>query len=149
MIKKTTFVSIINAIQAQDKLDSKNGEILTQLADPEFQNHGIIYTTPIIQELLKILKDECDLPDQKYIGDDISYYIYDLNYGTNDMANSCITRADGSKVSLTSPESLYDWIVEQQQEKTMFIDDTIKERGQPDWDNVVEPIISKRGSFKQ
>ena len=113
MITKATFVKLLNAIKAQMEQDDKNGDILTQLADPEFQSHKIIYTTPLIDSVLKTLAEEFELPNQKYIGDDISYFVWDLNFGKNPMAIGCITRDDGSKVSLTTPDELYDWIIEQ------------------------------------
>lgn len=111
-MKKDTFVMIMKAIQAQDKRDSKNGDILTQLADPEFQSHKIIFTTLMIPDVIKALEKEFDLDQNPLYGSEISYFIYDLNYGKNPMAIGCITRKDGSKVSLTTPERLYDWIME-------------------------------------
>lgn len=110
MISKQSFVAILRAIREQEELDGKNGDLLTQLADPEFVEHKTIFTTPLISKLLNILKDEFELEDDKYIGNDISYFIYDLQWGTNEMAKDCITRKDGSKVSLQTLEELYDWI---------------------------------------
>lgn len=111
-MKKETFVSIINAIKAQDEHDNRNGKLISQLTDPEFQQHGIIFTTPMVHSVIEALEQEFSLTTNGIYGSEVSYFIYDLNYGQNKMAVGCITRNDGSKVNLTTPEELYDWIIE-------------------------------------
>lgn len=160
MISKESFCSMLRAIQTQDEQDSKNGDVLTQLADPELQYHKVVFTTPLVAELLSILKAEFELADDKWVGDEISYFVYELNYGQNENAKDCIIREDGSKVSLTTPEELYDWIMEVRGERyinpqkkivssgmIITIDDRVKEEA-VEWDKVIQPIIqNQRGRF--
>lgn len=117
MISKKAFVSIMEAIETQAKLDDKHGDILTQLADPEFQYHKVVFTTPLIDSLLKALVEELELPEEKYIGNEISYFVFELGFGHNDLAKNGVTRKDGSPVRLTTPAELYDWIMEQRNER--------------------------------
>jgi len=110
MITKKSFIAIIKAIKKQQEADDKNGEILTRLADPEFQNHKIIFTTPIISQLLDILKAEMGCEEQDIVGDDISYWVYELDFGKKDNEMG-IYRKDGTRYKLATPEDLYEYIV--------------------------------------
>ena len=150
MISKKAFVSIMEAIETQAKLDDKHGDILTQLADPKFQYHKVVFTTPLIDSVVKALAEDFKLAKDKWIGDEISYFIWELGFGKSKNAIDCITRDNGSKLSLTTPEQLYDWLMEvrsySQPVGVITIDDRVKEEA-VQCGKVIQPIISKRGTF--
>lgn len=112
MITKQAFSDLLKAIHQQSKLDDKHGDILTQLADPEFQSHKVIFTTPLIEAVLLILKNELGVKEERYIGDEISYWVWELEFGKKSEQLQ-VYREDGSIVPLKTPEQLYDWIIEQ------------------------------------
>lgn len=43
-------------------------------------------------------------------GDTISWWIYDLDYGTK-YEDGCITENDGTIIDLSTPEKLYDYLI--------------------------------------
>ena len=65
----------------------------------------------------------CDLMEIEYnrdphIGDDIQYFIYDLNFGkSKDAVEAIIT--DGKTYDLSTAEKLYDYILESNKEKNV------------------------------
>lgn len=112
MISKASFVALLNAVEAQMEQDSISGDILTQLADPEFQYHKVIVTTPLIDKVLKTLSYEVEDFSHSVIGTEISHWVWELDFGKKSKELQ-VTREDGSIVPLETPEQLYDWIMEQ------------------------------------
>jgi len=108
MITKKSFIAILNAIRTQSEQDYKSGNLLTLLSDPAEQNYKVMFSTPIITELIKILVDEmkCETSDQ--IGNDIDYWIYEAKYGEH---FDKIWKEDGSEVSIKTASDLYDWLL--------------------------------------
>ena len=65
----------------------------------------------------------CDLMEieynrDPYIGDDIQYFIYELNFGKSKYAVKAIT-VDGKTYDLSTAEKLYDYILESNKEKNV------------------------------
>ena len=108
MISKQTFVMLMHAIQEQDKKDRDNGRLITKMGDPEFNNHGFIFTTPLVAVLINALEIE-----MKDVGNmsNISYWIYELDYGRKSDEMK-VTRKDGSVVPMYTSHQLYDWLIE-------------------------------------
>ena len=105
MITKQSFISILEAIKKQDKRDDKTSDALNSLL---VDSMGF-YETPLVSDIINILAKEFNQEEDKYVGNDISYFIYDLDWGKD--GKDAITLKDGSKVSITTPEELYDWLV--------------------------------------
>ena len=65
----------------------------------------------------------CDLMEIEYdrdphIGDDIQYFIYELNFGKSEDAVEAIT-VDRKTYDLSTAEKLYDYILESNKEKNI------------------------------
>lgn len=108
MISKERFVEYMSAIK---KAEDKEREFDKALRNLNRDNEGIalIYS----DEITVMTKMVCDLMDieynsQDYYGDDIQYFIYECDWGKNDMA---IIETDGKEIHLKTIEDLYDYIV--------------------------------------
>lgn len=109
MITKESFIAILDAIRTQSKQDDKNGDLLTLISDPAEQNYKVIFSTPIIQELINILSNEMKCQSTDSVGTDIEYWIYEAEYGEK---FDKMWRKDGSEVSIKTAGELYDWLIE-------------------------------------
>lgn len=103
MITKTTFVKLLEAIKAQELEDDKVTNAISSIMNE--YNFNNWYDTKLITQTIRLLEKEVD---DKY--DNISYYIYDLDWGTR--PGSQITDGDGKDVTPRSLEELYDFIIE-------------------------------------
>lgn len=110
MLTKKSFIAIMAAIKEQQDKDDENGNIMSRIADPKSECHEIIFTTPMVQQLIDILVDEFNREEHDVIGDDISYWIYEADYGNK---FDKMWRKDRSEVPLKTAGDLYDWLVEQ------------------------------------
>jgi hypothetical protein len=97
-MKKETFCNIMRELQAYNMA-------LDELADIGviFEDNAI---TRIVDHTLDILIQ--DIEDKE---DWICYYAWELDWGTADYASTCVVIDDEIK-SLTTPEELYDLIME-------------------------------------
>lgn len=110
MITKNSFIAILDAIRSQRELDDKNSDLLTQISDPAEQNYKVIFSTPIIQKLIKILVDEMGCTEDPQIGNDIDYWVYEAKYG--EYLDKIWTK-DGSEISIKTAGDLYDFLTEE------------------------------------
>ena len=100
-LTKEQFIHYINFIkERRDKVDQINRLFTEEFEDSVFYPYARYET-----ELINLL-------ETVFEGDDtISYFIYELDFGELEFASECITNPDGTTVSLTSPEELYDYLV--------------------------------------
>lgn len=112
MISKKAFVVLMKGIKDQHDKDRENGKLITKMGDPEFNNHTFIFSTPLINATLTALQIDCNDQGENGNWSDISYWIYDLDFGRN-WKPKMVTRKDGSDVVLNTAHKLYDWLVEQ------------------------------------
>lgn len=111
MISKKAFVILMKGLKDQHEKDHENGKLITKMGDPEFNNHTFIFSTPLINTVMTALQIE--MKDKYDSGwSDISYWIYDLDFGRK-WKPKMVTRKDGSDVVLNTAHKLYDWLVEQ------------------------------------
>lgn len=113
MISKEKFIEYINFIKNLEDKETKLSKSLEDIFGRE--NVGELFIYNDIQP--KIIEMLCDLMEIEYnadphIGDDIQYFIYELNYGEDKYAKEAIINEDGSKVDLSSAEKLYDYLLE-------------------------------------
>ena len=112
MISKEKFVDYIKFIES---LDIKEDRLQKGLEDC-FGRENVGYLYPFNIVAPKMIEMLCDLMEIKYnedphIGDDIQYFIYELNYGKNSCAKKAIELEDKTW-DLSSAEKLYDYILE-------------------------------------
>ena len=110
MISKQEFVKYINFLRELDSRELKFQKSLEECFGKENVGHFFVFnsTTPTIVEMLcKLLDIEPDLEDN--FGDDLHYFIYELDYGDAKGANEAI-EAYGKTWDLSSPEKFYDYL---------------------------------------
>ena len=102
-LTKDQFVHYINFIKERKEKE----DIFNKLFTEEFEDSIFYPYSRYETELVNLL-------ETIFEGDDtISYFIYELDFGRVEFANRCITNADGTAVSLTTPEELYDYLIKE------------------------------------
>ena len=109
LLTKEEFVKILNRLEKATEIQDKVSSIFrssTENIENDFMNAGslqISHESVVVNLLEKIFGDENF--------NDISYFIYDLNYGKEYKPNS-ITDDDGDVIDFSTAEKLYDYLVE-------------------------------------
>lgn len=107
MISKKQFVKYINYIkQSLEKEDNIEKAIKKISKDS--------YAFVLIDEISHMIEMLCSCMDIEYdpgdmYGNDIEYFIYDLDFGKNWEPDS-ITEADGTSIDISTAEKLYDYL---------------------------------------
>lgn len=110
MISKEKFVEYIKFIKSLDDKEQKLQEGFYSCFGRENVGHISVFSE-IVPKVIEML---CDLMgieynNDPYTGDDIQYFIYDLDFGTVEGAEEAIEE-DGKVYDLSTPEKLYDYI---------------------------------------
>lgn len=112
MISKEKFVDYIKFIE---NLDDKEYKLQKGLEDCfGRENVGYLYVfNEVVPKMIEML---CDLMEIEYnrdphIGDDIQYFIYDLDFGKSKGAAEAVI-IEGKSYDLSSAEKLYDYLLE-------------------------------------
>ena len=110
MISKEKFVEYINFIKSLDDRESKLQDGLQACFGKENVGHIFVFNE-VVPKMIEML---CDLMgieynSDPYTGDDIQYFIYDLDFGTVEGAAEAIEE-DDKVYDLSTPEKLYDYI---------------------------------------
>lgn len=107
-LTKEKFIQIMDALLEQDYENNKKNEAFQVLLPETF----VCYTGDGLEPiLLSILKEAFN--DQ---GDWIGYYIYELDYGRK-YEEGCATYKDGGNIDISTPSSLYDFLIKNMEEK--------------------------------
>ena len=119
MISKEKFVEYINFIKSLDDKESKLQDGLQAC----FGKENVGYVSVFNEVVSKMIEMLCDLMGIEYnidihIGDDIQYFIYELNFGKSKDAVEAIT-VDEKTYDLSTAEKLYDFILESNKEKNV------------------------------
>ena len=119
MISKEKFVEYINFIKSLDDKESKLQDGLQAC----FGKENVGYVSVFNEVVPKMIEMLCDLMEIEYnidvhIGDDIQYFIYELNFGKSEDAVEAIT-VDRKTYDLSTAEKLYDYILESNKEKNV------------------------------
>lgn len=118
MISKEKFVEYINFIKSLDDKEIKLQDGLQACFGKE--NIGCVFVfNEVVPKMIEML---CDLMETKYnrdphIGDDIQYFIYDLDFGKSKDAKEAVI-SDNKVYDLSTAEKLYDFILESNKEET-------------------------------
>lgn len=117
VISKEKFVEYINFIKSLDEKETNLQKSLEECFGRDNVGHLFVFNE-VVPKMIEML---CDLMGieynaTQYIGDDIQYFIYELNFGTDKCAKSAVEE-DGITYDLSSPEKLYDYIVRESSEE--------------------------------
>lgn len=106
---KDLFVETIEQIEKQADYDYSFATNLSKVFPDAFQV-DFLYKNYFLQEqIIKILKIE--MGDKQDKESWIDYFIFELDFG-NDYHDGCVVRKDGSNVDLSTPDKLYDFLME-------------------------------------
>ena len=119
MISKEKFVEYINFIKSLDDKESKLQDGLQAC----FGKENVGYVSVFNEVVPKMIEMLCDLMEIEYdrdphIGDDIQYFIYELNFGESKGAAEAVI-VDGKTYDMSTAEKLYDYILESNKEKNI------------------------------
>ena len=99
---KSNFIIHLYRIAELQEAETKITESIGLLDDKDFPQFSLHKPISFMIDLLK------EAMNDKY--DNISYFIYELNWGKDKMAKNCITEKGGTKISLQTPSQLYNYI---------------------------------------
>lgn len=113
MISKEKFVNYINFIKSLEEKECKLQDHLEECFGRDNVGYIFIYND-VVPKIIELLCDNVGIEynGDPYCGDDIQYFIYELDFGTKKFSNEAIEKEDGSKVDLSSAEKLYDYLVD-------------------------------------
>ena len=106
MITKKQFVEIINKLKKVNDFVNKTNDEARELDDAiisdffNAQSLSISHENIVVELLENMFED----------GDIISWWLYDLEYGTK-YEDGCITEEDGTIIDISTAEKLYDYLI--------------------------------------
>lgn len=106
MISKEEFVKVINALKDADDLDN----MLYDKTNRAISLFELKEYTGLQNAIVFLLEKMFNLEVDSRFGSDISYFIYDLEFGKNWTPNSITL--DGVSIDISTPEKLYDYLIE-------------------------------------
>ena len=107
IISEKEFVRIINRLKQTDETVDKANEVFRECLDSEVTDFVNAASLMICHKDIVI-----DILQKMFDNDDtISWWIYDLEYGTK-YKNGCITEQDGTIIDVSTAEKLYKYLVE-------------------------------------
>ena len=107
MITKMKFVDIINKLKEVNDFVNETNDSARKLSDAVMSDFFNAQSLSISHENIVIEL----LTDMFNAGDIISWWIYDLEYGTK-YKDGCITEKDGTIIDVSTAEKLYDYLKE-------------------------------------
>ena len=64
-----------------------------------------------VGEYYNFLEEMCELPEDIHIGNDLSYFCYELDFGNN-WTEGLVHDEEGNDIKLQSPEDLWNYLVQ-------------------------------------
>ena len=105
MLSKKEFVRAINILKA---MDEKERDIYSA-SDGAFNFSDINEYSKLFTNYVRLLELSMGIePDKEIYGSDISYFIYELNYG-KDWTPDSVTD-NGESIDISTAEKLYDFL---------------------------------------
>lgn len=105
-LTKEEFVEYMNTFKAMDNYE----KTLYDLSEGGIRLFDVEKYTNFLSSYINLLNTLMGLEPADYVGTLIEYFIYDLEYGTDEIAKEAIDD-NGEIISLTTVEELYDYIV--------------------------------------
>lgn len=122
MTTKETFCALLRALkETKDHTDELCDDLYAVLQKhrPEqdmdlrgYQLWPLVCDTRLEDALVRELEKEFEDEDSW-----VSYYIYELEFGSKEWAGNCGTTQDGKNICLKTPEDLYDFLIDNIREK--------------------------------
>ena len=104
---KEKFVEIINEIQKLHKYE----EDLYAL-NRRYKNYEVDFQFPTLEDtVVRLLEEVFQCRVDEYVGSDISYFIYELEFG-QEWEPGMIIDESGNDIDLSTAEKLYDYLIE-------------------------------------
>lgn len=107
MITKMQFVDIINKLKEVNDFVNETNDRARKLSDAVMSDFFNAQSLSISHENIVVEL----LEDMFNAGDIISWWIYDLEYGTK-YKDGCITEGNGTIIDVSTAEKLYDYLKE-------------------------------------
>ena len=105
---KDKFVEIINEIQKLHKYE----EDLYAL-NRRYKNYDVDFQFPTLEDtVVRLLEEIFQCQIDEHIGSDISYFIYELDFG-QDWKPGMIIDKDGNDIDHSTAEKLYDYLMKE------------------------------------
>lgn len=114
MISREKFKQYINIIKQLEEKESLFINTINKLSDGE-GGVSFIYGQPIIT-IIDLLCSCFNIDYSNTDNDPISYFMYELDWGKDKMSKDCIHYKDGTKISLTNLDELYDYLLKLEKE---------------------------------
>ena len=106
-ITREEFREAINFIQERKEKEFEINKYFSE----EFEDSIFLPYSKYEPAYIKLLK--IAMHDGEGTDSNIEYFIYELNFGREEMAKDCITMPDGRIISLQTIDQLYDLLVEE------------------------------------
>ena len=115
MISYKTFKQAIDFLKLEDKFYEKQWRLYNDFREVIGDSMPVMYTGAA-EALVTVLEDVFDLPDSDYCGTDLSWWIYDMNFGENfeieDIENTTLPEDHPYHYpDLSDTEKLYNYLV--------------------------------------
>jgi hypothetical protein len=108
MMTKEKFVEIINEIQELHKYEED-----LYVLNRRYKNYEVDFQFPTLEDIVvRLLEEIFQCRIDEHIGSDISYFIYDLNFG-QDWEPGMIIDKDGNDIDHSTAEKLYDYLMKE------------------------------------
>lgn len=114
MLSREKFKYYINIIKDLEEKEESFRNVVDKLSDGE-GGISFIYGQPIIT-IIDLLCSCFNIDYSNTDNDPISYFIYELDWGKDKMSKDCIDYEDGTKISLTNLDELYDYLLKLEKE---------------------------------
>lgn len=115
MINKEEFVHYIDVIKKAQEMDLA----IYNTTRGAFNLIDIEEFTSLTSSIIELLEKIFELEFDRYIGSDISYFIYELEFGEK-WTEDCYTDEDGNSIDISTSEKLYDFLIDQLYKKKIL-----------------------------
>lgn len=106
-LTKEEFIDYMNTLRKMENYE----RTLYDLSEGGIRLFDVEKYTDLLNSYISLLNQLMGLKPAEYVGTLIEYFIYDLDYGEEDVAKDAVID-NGRVISLTTVEELYDYIVE-------------------------------------
>ena len=107
-LTKEQFVEYVERIKATCDKDDMLSEAVEKACNDDCRIIGLYGAE--CSAMVDLLSFAMGLEVGTWDGNEIEYFIYDLNFG-KDYKKGCLAEMDGTPIDISTVEKLYDWIV--------------------------------------
>lgn len=111
MISKEKFCEILKKLEEAEQQDNKFSLSISEFFDCTALRY--VPTDSYTRIILDLLNEMFNLESYEYIGTDLEYFIYELDWGKR-WHSGIITEKDGTDIDISSADKLYDYLMNNQ-----------------------------------